>query len=123
MDINITIFFQAIQFGIAYFFLYKYLFAPAYKVLYEQELFEKKLYENLEQEKEIQRSLCQNFNERQVALRSSLMKMVPIHSISYHHEKINSNSMLYQIDKVKVSSEQIEKTEHFLIDNLSQVIK
>lgn len=123
MDINIMLFLQVGQFGIAYFFLYRFLFAPAYKILCEQELFEKKLYKDLEQEQEVKVSLQKTYRQRQLALKESLMNMVPADAVHNQFEKLQTESTLYHVDEIEISKKIIEKTEDFLVENLSRVIK
>ena len=123
MDINITIFFQAAQFVIAYFFLYKFLFAPAYKVLHEQEIIEEDLYKKIEQEHLIKSSLQKTYHQRQLALKASLIDMIPSDAVQSGSQKLETDSTLYHVDKIQISQAEIEKTEHFVIDNLSQVLK
>jgi len=122
-SINITLLLQAVQFAIAYFFLYKFLFAPAYKILHEQELFEKELYKNLKQEHQIKDSMQQMYYQRQIALKESLMNMVPSDAVQSGFQKLDTSSTLYDVDKIKISQVQIDMTEKFLVDSLSQVIK
>ena len=123
MDINITIFFQAAQFFIAYFFLYTYLFAPAYKVLQEQDIIEENLYKKIEQEHCIKSSLQKTYHQRQLALKESLMNMIPEDAVQAGCQKLEAGSTLYHVDKIEISQTEIEKVEHFVIDNLSQVLK
>ena len=117
------LFFQIVQFGIAYFFLYKFLFAPAYKILHEQELFEKKLHKDLEQEQSLKKSLQNTYHQRQLVLKESLIDMVPVDAVRKSYQKIEAGSTLYHVDKIEISKSLIEKTEIFLVENLSQVIK
>lgn len=123
MDINIMLFLQIGQFGIAYFFLYRYLFAPAYKILNEQELFEKKLYKDLEQEQGIKISLQKTYRQRRFALKESLMHMVPEDAVQSHLQKVEGQSVLYHVEEIEISKKKIEETKLFLVENLSQVRK
>ncbi|AXK60582.1 hypothetical protein [Candidatus Chromulinivorax destructor] len=123
MDINIMLFFQIGQFGIAYFFLYRYLFAPAYKILDEQELFEKKLYKDLEQEQGVKVSLEKTYRQRQLMMKESLMNMVPADAVETHLHKLKGQSILYHVDHIEISKNNREQTETFLVENLSQVRK
>jgi hypothetical protein len=123
MDINIMLFLQVGQFGIAYFFLYRFLFAPAYKILCEQELFEKKLYNDLEQEQEIKISLQKTYRQRQLALKESLMNMVPVDAVRNQFQKIKGESTLYNVDEIEISKKVVKTTEDFLVENLSRVLK
>jgi len=123
MDINITIFFQAIQFFIAYFFLYRFLFAPVYDILREQEFYEKKLHENLEKKHNIKDSLQKTFMQRQIALKTLLINMIPDDIFKLIHQKSNKDVILYRVEKNENSSTSLDDMENFLIDNLSQVIK
>lgn len=123
MDINIMIFLQAMQFGIAYFFLYRYIFVPAYKILDEQKMFEQKLYYDLEQEQSAKDSLQKTYRQRQLACKESLMNMIPINAEPYEIQKIDNNSTLYHVDKIELSKKNIELAENFLVENLSQVRK
>jgi len=123
MDINITLFLQAAQFAIAYLFLSKFLFAPAYKILDEQELFEKNLYKNLEQEQLAKKSLEATYKERQKILKDSLINIIPVSVVESSRQKLDIGSTLYQVDAIEELVVDRKKTEDFLIDNLSQVIK
>ena len=123
MDINITLFLQAAQFAIAYFFLSKYLFAPAYKILDEQELFERNLYKNLEQEQLAKKTLEVTYKQRQKTLKDSLIDTIPVSGIESSRQKLDIGSTLYDVDAIEKLVVDRKKTEDFLIDNLSQVIK
>jgi len=123
MDINITIFLQAAQFAIAYFFLYKFLFAPAYEILDKQELFEKKLYKKLEQQQIVKKTLESDYNERQQELKKSLIDIIPTSAVESSRQKLDIGSTLYDVKKVEMLDDTRKKTEDFLVDNLSQVIK
>ena len=123
MDINITIFFQAAQFIIAYVFLYKFLFAPAYEILYKQELIEADLYKQIEQEHHVKNSLQKTYHQRQLALKVSLIDMIPADAVQSGCRKLETGSTLYHVEKIELSQAKVEKTENFIIDNLSQVLK
>ena len=123
MDINIMIFLQAMQFGIAYFFLYRFIFVPAYKILDEQKMVEEKLYYDLEREQSTKDSLQKMYRQRQLACKESLMNMIPIDAQQYQPQKKDTGSTLYHVDSIELSKKIIKETENFLVENLSQVRK
>ena len=91
--------------------------------MYEQELFEKELYKNLEQEQQIKNSLKKTYHQRQLALKESLIDMIPIDATQSDCQKKETSTTLYHVDKIEISPVQMSATENFLVDNLSQVIK
>jgi|GEM_PF-1356905 len=123
MDINITVLIQALQFGIAYYFLYHFLFTPACKVLDEDAEIEKKLHESLNLEHGIKNDLQCKYKEKSLALKHALIKEIPSVSIEAGSKKNEKTSTLYSVENVEVLEKKLEDVEQFLINNLSQVVK
>lgn len=123
MDVNVTLFLQAMQFACAYYFLYNFLFAPACKILDENEQFKKKLYKNLEQEQQIKDALLQDYHIKNNAFKHILIQTIPEQATQSIYQKSMVGSTLYCVEKSQLSEQDIKKTEIYLIDHLSQVIK
>ncbi len=123
MEINVTIVLQALQFVCVYYFLYKFLFIPACKILDEDEQIKNKLYKNLEHEQKIKDALTQDHQEKSCVLRHKLMQNIPHQAVQLVHEKSIFGSTLYSVEKNQLSEKDREKLESFLVDRLSQVIK
>jgi len=123
MEINITIVLQALQFVCVYYFLYKFLFTPASKILDEDEHLKNQLYKNLEHEQQIKDALVKDYHDKNSVLKHKLMQGVPDQATQFAHEKSTFGSTLYSIEKSKLSEQDREKSESFLVDRLSQVIK
>ena len=123
MEINVTIVFQTLQFVCVYYFLYKFLFAPASQILDEDEAFKNKLYKNLEHEQQIKDSLQEDYHAKNSVFKHKLMQDIPQQATQLVHEKSNFGSTLYIVENNELSPQDREKTEAFLVDRLSQVIK
>lgn len=123
MDINVTLILQAMQFACAYCFLYKFLFAPAYKILQDDELFKNELYKNLEQEQQVKDALLQDYHVKSSAFKSELIQVIPAQATESAYQESMFGSTLYCVEKIQLSEQDREKTESFLVDRLSQVIK
>ncbi len=123
MEINVTIVLQALQFFCVYYFLYTYLFIPASKILDENEQIKNELYKNIEYEQQIKNALQQDYNVKNSLCKSMLIENIPEQAIQTVHQKSMFDSTLYCVEKNQLSKEDKDKTEAFLIDRLSQVIK
>ena len=123
MEINVTIVLQVLQFGCVYYFLYRFLFAPASKMLDENEAFKNKLYKDLEHEQQIKDSLQQDYHAKNSAFKKKLVQDIPEQATQLVHEKSMFGSTLYLVENNELSPQDREKTEAFLVDRLSQVIK
>lgn len=123
MEINVTLVLQAMLFACSYCFLYRFLFAPACKILDENEQFKHELYNNLEQEQQIKDALLQDYQVKNNAFKGMLIQAIPALSTSSIHQKSMIGSTLYCVEASTLSDEDRIKTESFLVDHLSQVIK
>ena len=123
MQINITLVFQAIQFFIAYYFLYNFMFVPAYAILLKEEAFEKKLYDNVDQSRLEKEQLQEKSNNRWAFLKKKLFENCPDALVESRGEKTDKNGSLYFVEKQNISKEEEEKTTSFLVDKLSDVSK
>jgi hypothetical protein len=123
MEINITLFFQVVQFACAYCFLYKFLFTPACKILDENEQIKKELYENLERNQHVKDILLEDYRVKCSAFKKVLIETVPAESTQSMYQKSMFGSTLYCIEEVHFSEQDKNKTESFLVDHLSRVIK
>ncbi len=123
MEINVTLFLQVIQFACAYYFLYRFLFTPACKILDEEEQFKNQLYQNLEQQQQIKDALLQDYHVKNHAFKTKLIDTIPAQATALAHQKSTFGSTLYSAEIVELSQVEIEKTQDFLVDHLSKVIK
>ena len=122
MEVNVTIILQVMQFAIAYLFLYRFLFAPACKILDEEELVENQLHKKVEKEQQVKDALLQSYHEKNSHFKSELMQTIPVQSTESVHQKSMFGSTLYSIEKNQLSDQDRKKTESFLVDHLSQVV-
>lgn len=123
MEINITLILQALQFACAYCFLYKFVFTPACIILDENDKFENELYQNLEKAQQVKDALLQDYHVKNNACKSVLLDAIPELTIDTVCKKSMVNSASYKVEQITLSQEEIKKTEAFLVDHLSQVIK
>lgn len=123
MEVNITLVLMMIQFACVYCFLYKFLFAPAYKILDEDEQFKNKLYKNIEKEQQAKNLLLQDYRAKNNAFKDALIKVIPGQATESSYQKSTFNATLDAVEKVQLSQQDREKIESFLVDHLSQVIK
>jgi len=66
MELNITLVLQAVQFACSYFFLYRFVFAPASKILDANDQAEKKLQADFEHDKQLKLDLLKQCHEKKV---------------------------------------------------------
>lgn len=123
MEINITLILQAMQFACAYYFLYRFVFAPAYQILQDDEQFKNELYKNLEREQQVKDALLQDYRVKNSAFKSELIQVIPVQTTQSTHQESMFGSTLYCVEKIQLSKQDREITESFLVDRLSQVIK
>ncbi len=123
MDINVTIFVQALQFGCVYYFLYKFLFIPACKILQEQEDFKHALYKNLEHDQQIKDTLLQDYKIKNNLFKDALLQQIPAQATEVADQSIKSDVMRYEVEHVGMSEEQIQQSEQFLVDYVSRIVK
>ncbi|MBV8660667.1 MAG: hypothetical protein JO129_00800 [Candidatus Dependentiae bacterium] len=123
MEVNITLVLIMIQFACVYCFLYKFLFAPASRILDENDQLKKKLYKNIEQEQQAKDILIQEYQTKSNAFKDELIKNIPEQATESSYQKSTFNATLDIIEKVQLSEQDKEKIESFLVDHLSQVIK
>jgi hypothetical protein len=123
MEVNITLVLQALQFFCAYYFLYKFLFIPACKILDEQKHLKKMLYKKLEEDQQVKDALLQDYYVKNNVFKSMLIETIPLEATQIVHQKTMFDSTSYCIEKIELSEQNKKKTELFLIDHLSRVIK
>lgn len=123
MEINITLILQMMQFGFAYYFLYKFVFTPAYKLLDEKEEFKNSLYKNLEKEQQNKEDLLKKFYTKNNDFKAILIEAVPKKAGESLYQKTTCSITEYTVNTVDFSEQDRKKTEDFLINHLSQVIK
>lgn len=123
MEINVTIVVQAIQFGCVYYFLYKFLFVPACKILDEQEQVKQNLYQNLEQAQQIKDALLQDYHVKHDAFKSILLQNVPEQAVESVYQKSKDSRVLDCDEQFELSQQEKQNIKEFLVNNLSKVIK
>ena len=123
MEVNVTLVLQALQFACVYYFLYKYVFAPSCKILDENEQLKNKLYKNLEHEQHIKDALLHDYNVKNTAFKQELIQDIPESATQSSYQESMFGSTLYCIEENHLSQHDKEKTELFLVDRLSQVVK
>lgn len=123
MEVNITLVLQILQFGCAYFFLYRFVFAPASLLLDEKEQFKHALYLDLEQQQQAKDILLQDFYERNKSYKALLVQQIPRQTTQSAYQKSTFDSTLYTLDSSEILQQDMQSTEKFLIDHLSQVEK
>lgn len=123
MEINITLILQMMQFGCAYYFLYRFVFTPAYKLLDENEHFKNSLYENLKHEQQVKEALLKEFHIKNNNFKDILIQAAPEKSVQSVYQKSTFGGTSYEIETIDLSEQDRKKTEDFLINHLSQVVK
>jgi len=123
MEVNITLILQVLQFMCGYFFLRRFLFVPACKILDEEDLFKMTLYKNLERQQQIKDSLLQDYYVKNNKCKHLLQNAIPSQATELIYQKTTLSTTLYAVEKIQVSQQDREKAETFLIDHLSQVKK
>src|SRR3989338_9298507 len=120
MEINVTLVFQVIQFSCAYYFLYKFLFTPACKILDENEQFKNELYKNLEQEQHVKDVLLEDYRVKNSAFKTMLIQTIPLEATQFTHQKSMFGSTSYCVEEVQFSEQDKKEIEAFLVDHLSR---
>jgi len=123
MDINITVFFQAIQFFIAFFFIYIFLFIPACKALEEQEIYENTLQTNVQTEANHKLALLNDLHEQKLELKMLLMQAVPCSLSVDVFQCMQAKELICNVDAMNLTIEKASEVHSFLIENLSKVCK
>ena len=123
MEVNVTLILQALQFACAYYFLYTYLFAPACKLLDADEQAKNELYKKLEREQQIKDALLHDYHVKNNAFKGVLLREIPMQATQTSYQESMFGPTLYHIELDQLSQLDREKTELFLVDRLSQVIK
>lgn len=123
MDINITLVLQALLFACSYCFLYKFLFAPSCTILQEEEQLKQDLYLQLEKEQQVKDALLQDYHVKNHAFKTALIQAIPQVVTQADDQKTAVPSTSHVAQPVVVSEQNIEQTESFLVEHLSQVIK
>jgi hypothetical protein len=123
MEINVTIFLQAMQFVCVYYFLYKFLFVPASKILDEQEQFKHNLYKNLETQQQVKDVLLRDYHIKNDACKTSLLQTLPEQATESVHQPSMFNSVLDMHEKNQLSPQDRQNIQLFLVDSLSRIIK
>lgn len=123
MEINITLLLQMLQFGCAYYFLYRFLFIPAYEKLDEQEQSKRFLYKNLEQEQHIKDVLLQDLHLKNKIFKDALVQTIPEKATQPIYQKSNYPQIAPFVDKAEFLQQDKTVIEELLINHLSQVVK
>ncbi|MBP6870062.1 hypothetical protein KBC04_04220 [Candidatus Babeliales bacterium] len=123
MELNITLVLQILQFFCAYYFLYRFVFAPASKILEENEQSKDLLYRDLEKEQSVKDALLKKFHEKNIMFKDLLLQAIPEKATQsiYYASKFSCAS--YSVESVEFVEKDKQKTEDFLIEHLSQVVK
>ena len=123
MEINVTLFLQALQFACVYYFLYVNLFIPAYTILDENERLKHELYKNLEREQHIKDALLRDYNTKNSNFKRILLQEIPEQATESSCSEGLSFTSIYDGQAQQLSEQDKEEIECFLVDRLSQVIK
>ena len=123
MNINITIIFQVLQFFCAYYFLYRFLFIPAFQILHEQQQVKDELYKKLEHEQQIKDAFLQDYRVKNSAFKDELVYNIPVQDIDSVYQKSTFHEILQHDMNDPLSETQFQEIETFLVDHLSKVIK
>lgn len=123
MEVNITLLLQMMQFGCAYYFLYRFVFIPAYQKLDEDDLSKRLLYKNLEQEQQVKDILLQDFQFKNKLFKEMLLQNIPEKATQSIYQKSTFNIPLHIVDQVEFLQQDTIVIEDFLIDHLSRVVK
>lgn len=123
MQVNITLAFQAVQFMVSYYFLYNYLFVPAYALLTKDEKVQQDLQTKIKnKESEIQ-SLEDKNKKRFASLKEKLFGFIPKLSGGQIVFDKSVRSSSRAIQETSMSEAEKQKTKAFLVDALSEVKK
>ena len=68
-------------------------------------------------------ALLQDYHAKHSAFKGLLQQTIPVQSTQLVYQKSMVGSTSYRVEDVEFSQEDIKKTETFLVDHLSQVIK
>ncbi len=123
MEVNITLVLQVIQFLCVYYALYRLLFIPAYQILDEQEQVKKTLYKELEVAQQVKDALLQDFHIKTDAFKATLLQEIPEQASQSVYQKSTIHGVVVHSQPEQILQEDIEKTETFLVDHLSRIIK
>lgn len=118
MELNITVVIQAIQFMIAYYFLYNYLFYPAYTILIAEEKKQKDLQADIALHQKEAADLQHKKQRRFGFLKTKLFAFVP----KLRSDQIVINKKFTAEDKTEFGGS-VDKAQEFLVDKLSDVQK
>lgn len=118
MEINMTVVIQAVQFMIAYYFLYNYLFVPAYNILIAEEQKEKELQDDIASHQKEVAELQHKKNRRFGFLKNKLFQFVP----QLRSDQIVINKKFTTENKQEFDAE-VGKAQEFLVNKLSDVQK
>lgn len=123
MEVNITLVLQVIQFLCVYYALYRLLFIPAYQILDEQEQVKKTLYKELEVAQQVKDALLQDFHIKTDVFKATLLQEIPEQASQSGYQKSTIHGVVGHSEPEQILQEDIEKTETFLVDHLSRIIK
>lgn len=123
MEVNITLVLQVIQFLCVYYALYRLLFIPAYQILDEQEQVKKTLYKELEIAQQVKDALLQDFHIKTDVFKATLLQEIPEQASQSGYQKSTIHRVVGHSQPEQILQEDIEKTETFLVDHLSRIIK
>lgn len=123
MEINITLIFQAVQFLLVYFFLYRCLFRPACAILHEQVQEKDELYNHLKNYQQIKDALAKDYQIKHDAFQAQLIQEIPEQATMSVHQHPMVDATLVRFSHHVVSTQEQHELEIFLVDYLAKVIK
>ncbi len=123
MEVNVTLVLQTLQFLCVYSFLYRCLFIPACKLLDERERFEHYLQADLKEHKQEQQVLQQEYRAWSQQAKDELIQQIPEQATKSEYKKSDLGSTLYELQKVEFLEQDLQKTEEFLVDHFSRIVK
>jgi hypothetical protein len=122
MEINITLVLQALQFLCVYYFLYKFLFVPACRILDEQEHVKQNLYKNLEMAQQVKDALLSDYYVKNDAFKTKLLQDIPEQRSELMHESSVSRVVSDHVKKELLPQDR-QDIQLFLVQRLSRIIK
>ncbi len=121
MEVNLTIFVQALQFFCSYFFLYRYFFTPVYKAIIAKETLALKLLEELEIAKNKEQILLSSLQQDNKKQQKKLFEQLEQLDVSIENKVFYQDVQSDPVDVVE--QKDILYIESLLVDRLSKVVK
>lgn len=120
MQVNITICIQMVQFFIAYWFLHRYIFAPAYAIMHKEDVIIHKLEDKISilQHSMIEQEAqnCKDWNKIQKKLLSKVSQQV-----RSEVEPVDLNDVNLYDSICELQDEEVEKGQLFLQDHILKI--